>query len=563
MQCSGCHYKETKFRRLAIVWLSAGTMFCFLFLLSGCSKPLDQGIVFKRDKPLEYLKDRFGNQIPDYSTAGYKHTEALPQVPVVLTLSPGKPDTDDTARIQKALDELGQLPADTQGFRGALLLTRGSYKISGQLKMNHSGVVLRGEGQFAGGTILRATGVLQRSLIILHGDDREQDQFEREMNDKFYYRPENEESWEVVDEFVPSGGHVLQISPVKGLGPGDTVILEQRMNEEWVKALGMNEIPARSANQVSQRWDPTDFVFQFERKIDKTEGGRVHLSAPLVNPVFARFGTTRLFKPMLPKRVKQSGVEGLRLISDYRKSAAKDDEAHAWIGVEVSRARDCWVKSVTAVHFAHSTVKAGKEAIGITVENCAYLEPISRFGYGRRHGFSIEGQQILVQRCFVEDGAFPFFTPEQTCGPNVFLDCYASGEKNTIGPWRYWVMGTLWDNVCGERFTIRNRGNEGDNWGWSGINNLFWNCEAFDSISVQSPVNGWNWAIGCRGRRIATPFQGLPGNVSSHGKPIEPRSLFLKQLEDRTDNINASKVANANQATGSVIFQIRENLAEN
>ena len=106
-----------------------------------------------------------------------------------------------------------------------------------------------------------------------------------------------------MDEYVPSGTSILQVAPVKGLSEGEIIILEQRMNQEWVDLLGMNAFPNRPDNKTSKPWDPLDFVFQFEREIEKIEGGRVHLSAPLVNPIFARFGKSRLFKAILPGRI--------------------------------------------------------------------------------------------------------------------------------------------------------------------------------------------------------------------------------------------------------------------
>jgi len=536
---------------------------CTLILLTGCKGTRDQGVVFKQGQPLKYKEDQFGNRIPDYSTAGYGSGAVIPDVPVALTLSPSGTGVDDTVRIQDAINELSQRPMNADGFRGALLLKGGKYSVSGQLVIKTSGVVLRGEGQFEEGTIIRATGNQRRSLIVLSGSDLEQDRYNKETNSDFQYRPYMESSWEVVDDYVPSGSSVVQVSPVKGLAIGETVILEQRMNQAWVNILGMDAFPPRPDKQPSKPWDPLDFVFQFERKIEKIEGGRVHLSATVVNPIFSRFGETRLFKPLLPKRISRSGVEELRLVSEFQESQNNQNEAHAWNGVEVARAKDCWVRGVNAVHFGNSTVTLGKEAIRITVEECAFLKPIAKFGYGRRHGFVNGGQQGLIQRCFAEDCAYPFFIPERTCGPNVFLDCYAKGDKSIIGPWRYWAMGTLWDNVYGKRLMIRNRGYDGGGWGWSGINHMFWNSTAFDTISVQSPINGWNWAIGCRGIRIGGPFQGLTGRVSSHGSGAKPRSLFMKQLQDRVGKDDTQGIFTANQSSGAVFFHIRDTLSEN
>ena len=479
-----------------------------------------------------------------------------------ITLQPTPTEEDDTQRIQQALDGLAQRPLNEEGIRGALLLKSGNYHITGQLRISESGIILRGEGQFEDGTVLHATGTQRRSLIILSGEDPDQKAFEQSLNGTFRYRPSSDSDWEIVDEYIPSGKRIVQVAPVRGLNVGDTVILEQRMNQEWVNILGMDAFPPRPDEKPSQPWDPLDFVFQFERTITKIEGGRIHLDTALVNPIFSRFGVNRLFKPVLPNRISNSGVENLRLVSSYRETPNNNDENHAWDGIEIGLAQDCWIKGVTAKHFGQSTVKVLNSAIRLTIEDCAYLEPIARDGYGRKHGFINAGQQVLIQRAFTEDCLYPFFIPERTSGPNVFLDCYAEGEKSVVGPWRFWAMGTLWDNVYAKHLMIRNRGYDGQGWGWSGINHLMWNSTAFDWISVQSPINGWNWAIGCQGQRIPGPFQGLTGHFSDHGKPRTPRSIYMQQLEDRKGADETEGVFSRNQTTGTVFIMTRDTLSE-
>ena len=535
---------------------------CILIFLTACKGPLDQGVVYKKGKGLSYIEDQFGNHIPDYSTAGYKNGTPLPEVPVRLTLEPSRSSGDDTQRIQRAIDELANRSADEQGIRGAILLKAGTYRVNGRLNIATSGITLRGEGQLEGGTVIEATGATRRSLITLSGMDPEQKAHQQANGGQFSYRHDSEASWEIVDEYVPSGHSVVQVAPVRGLAVGNTIILEQRMNQEWVNTLRMDSFPARSDGQARKPWEPVDFVFQFERTISRIEGGRIYLDAALVNPIFARFGVNRLFKPALPKRLEQSGIENLRLVSAFQPRPDRDDENHAWDGVEIGLAQDCWVKGVTAVHFGQSTVNILPEAIRITVEDCAYLDPVAKQGYGRRHGFINAGQQVLVQRCFTEDCNFPFFIPGHTSGPNVFLDCYAAGEMSVVGPWRYWAMGTLWDNVHAHGLMVRNRGSDGNGWGWSGINQMLWNSTAFDWISVQSPINGWNWAIGCQGRRVASPFLGLTGHISDHGKPREPRSLYMEQLRNRKLDVEVEGVFSRNQDTGTVFIMIRDTLSE-
>src|SRR5207237_264784 len=63
------------------------------------------------DGRLVYTPDVRGNVVPDYSYAGYGGGGvALPDAPVKVTLRPEANPTDDTPRIQKAIDEIATLP---------------------------------------------------------------------------------------------------------------------------------------------------------------------------------------------------------------------------------------------------------------------------------------------------------------------------------------------------------------------------------------------------------------------------------------------------------------------
>ena len=119
--------------------------------------PQSELVFVGSDGNLTYVPDAKGNTIPDFSFAGYRGGGvALPMVDVKKELSPVA-SGDDRERIQAALDEVGDLPVSEAGFRGALLLRRGTYRLSAALVMNKSGVVLRGEGQGDDGTVLLAT----------------------------------------------------------------------------------------------------------------------------------------------------------------------------------------------------------------------------------------------------------------------------------------------------------------------------------------------------------------------------------------------------------------------
>ena len=90
-----------------------------------------------------------GGSLPDFSWAGYHAGGALPNAKVSANVrdfgARGDGKSDDTVAFQRALD---QAPS------GVLLVPRGHYRLTGQLNMNRGGLILRGEGSGAQGSVL-------------------------------------------------------------------------------------------------------------------------------------------------------------------------------------------------------------------------------------------------------------------------------------------------------------------------------------------------------------------------------------------------------------------------
>jgi hypothetical protein len=109
------------------------------------------------DGRLEYVPDEQGNSIPDFSHAGYRGGGApIPSVPIKQTVWPVA--GDNTANLQGAIDKVSAMSIDKNGFRGAVLIKMGYYKMAMPLKIQASGVVLRGEGMGDTETVLIGTG---------------------------------------------------------------------------------------------------------------------------------------------------------------------------------------------------------------------------------------------------------------------------------------------------------------------------------------------------------------------------------------------------------------------
>src|SRR5687767_8806150 len=189
------------FTRLIFILIS------ILFLSFAFKKTAWQSrfVQLKKDGSLNYVADDKGNIIPDFSRVGYySGDKSIPDVPLVKTVSPSG---NDQQEIQKAIDDLSKKTPDQNGFRGAILLKKGTYKIPGSIKINASGIILRGEGDNENGTKLIATGKQKRELIIVSGSG------------KFYEIKETRTR--VNEEYVPVGSTSFKVASSAGYKIGD------------------------------------------------------------------------------------------------------------------------------------------------------------------------------------------------------------------------------------------------------------------------------------------------------------------------------------------------------
>ena len=259
------------------------------------SKPKPPAIdwIQMRDQHLVYGSDDHGNRIPDFSTAGYAGGGVpIPDVPVRATIDPS-PAGDDTPRLQAAIDTLAKQPADANGFRGALLLHAGTYRIAGTILVNATGIVLRGAGTDEHGTILLAQGN-PHTVIRVGGTGR----WERDGKQHA-----------IVDEYVPIGAYTVTVDDAHDLQAGDRVIVEWAMNAAWIHAVGMDRIPPRKDGRAIRQWE-AGMSLHFDRHILSVQGNRIKLDAPLTNAMTRGEGAT-LWKYKFPGRVAQVGIENL------------------------------------------------------------------------------------------------------------------------------------------------------------------------------------------------------------------------------------------------------------
>lgn len=452
------------------------------------------------------------NVIPDFSSAGYmRGGVAIPDLPARKALEPI--EGDNRARIQAAIDEVAAREPDEHGFRGAVLLKAGRYEVGDTLTISVGGVVLRGEGQGKKGTVLVATKPAQHSLILLQGRGNGMPP------------AEGAGPIPIASEVVPVGANRLDVESTDGLAVGDTVAVVRTPNAAWIDAVDMRQYG----------WTADDYAIAFERVITAIDGPTLTLDMPMVDTIARRYGGGVVFKTDLSGRIQQAGVEDLRLESVF---ADEYDEQHGWNAVTLERAEHCWVRRVTARFFGYAAVKIDRESSFNTIEEVAMLDPKSLITGARRYSFVIEdGTGNLFQRCYARGGRHDFIVQSRVTGPNVFLDSYATDTFNDIGPHHRWATGTLFDSIRGGMMRVQNRKALGTGHGWAGAQTLFWNLLG-TTVKVESPAGAMNWGIGAAG----TSQQG--GGYWEHwGDFVTPRSLYLRQLEDRLGREAVANIA--------------------
>ena len=527
------------------------------------------------DGDLVYEPDEQGNVIPDFSYAGYKGGGVrIPTVPVRETIWPVP--GDNTEHIQAAIDRVSALPLDESGFRGALVLKAGYYRMATPITIRASGVVLRGEGMGDTGTILFGTGtgraaapgggpggpggpggggpggpggpgggggIPGQTLVYVAGTGA--------------ITLQEDTSQTVTDAVVPVGGRTFTISNARNFSVGDTVIVRRIGNQDWINELGM------TGEDGSATWRP--FNIDFDRTIVAIDGNRITIDAPITTAIEEQFGGAEVIRYEEGGRIENVGIENLRGVSEFDPTVRTtewgnmdrenftgeeyySDENHWRNFIIFDNIRDAWVRDCTALHFVYSFVGTSRGAKSITIQDCVSREPISMIAGARRFIFALRGQLALVQRCQSDKGRHSFMTGQPTACGNVFLDCSATLPYSSSEPHEQWANGTLYDNVEAPltarfwyNFSI----------GWAGANTVFWNCEG--DFLVQKPPTAQNYAFGHIGVNAVVFNTALQdprkpnGHIESQGRHVAPRSLYLTQLGERLGEQAVRNVASGSQ----------------
>lgn len=456
---------------------------------------------------LVYQPDSVGNRIVDFSHCGYmsgnKPIENV-QVKIVINANGG----DATATIQRAIDYVASLKPDSLGFRGAVLLGRGIFKLEGSLVMRYSGIVLRGSGVGEKGTVLLGTGTGRETVIQFKGK-----------TDKIAAR-----LIPVTDQYVPVSASSFTLKANHGLKKGDIILIKRPSTKEWISALKMEQFGGET---TWLGWKPSQGDIVWQREVVGFEADKITIDAPLTTAIEMRFGGAAVSVIQQRGHISHSGVENLSIHSEFDHKNPKDED-HRWMGITFENTENAWVRQVNFKHLAGSAVAIYETCSKITVQDCKSVEPVSEIGGQRRYTFYTQGQQTLFERCYAENGYHDFATGFCAAGPNAFVQCQSVQANSFSGATDSWASGTLYDNVHidGQALSLKNRGQDGQGAGWSAANSVIWQSSA-SRVENFSPPGAANYAFG-----VWSEFAG-DGYWESNNEHIKPTSLYYAQLKDR------------------------------
>ena len=477
---------------------------------------------------LQYRVDARGNRIMDFSHAGYKGGGVrIPDVRVARTVTPV--EGDNTAQIQTAIDEVSKLAPDTDGFRGAVLLERGTYDVAGNLRVDTSGIVLRGSGSGVNGTVLRVTGSPHRVFTI---------------GGTGTWRPV-EGSVRVTDRYVPAGARGFSVEPIHDLQAGDAVLIQRRVTTDWIHFMGMDTL---ERDGKPQTWLKPGTIITHDRRISSIEPpgpgqtSRITVDVPLSDSFDASYFTTTVAKYTFPGRIEQVGVESLRVVVPAQDKPISEAQ---YTLLSMNAVSDGWVRDVVSVGTQNSTT-FGATVRRVTIDRVSIQHTLPFTAAAAPADFAISGTQILLDRSeVIGEGVWPVVTQVGVTGPNVILNFRSTTAG--IAPHQRWATGLLVDS---SEFTggsdrrpniaFSNREYAGSGHGWSVGWAVAWNVKA-EVLLIQQPPGSKNWCIGCTGRFTPILWHGnqipIPPSPSetheSPGVSVAPSSLYLSQLRDR------------------------------
>lgn len=357
--------------------------------------------------------DGEGRGLADFSYAGYRHGEAEPGAEVsALRFDVTAYGADPTG----ALDATGAIAAaiaEASVGGGVVLFPEGLYRVDGLLRVEASGVVLRGEGPSRSRLWLTASeGMSQRAHVTFHGELT------------------SDLELPLVEDGARFARHVL-VADAADLAVGDDVDLGWVVSEAFVADHGMTGV----WQAFNDTWQP--FARRTVVAIDASATpARVELDVPLRSDALVRDGASLR---RTRGHLREVGFEGLGLANAVAPDAAwAETQVHA---LEMTGVADGWIRDVAS--FPSPGAPAAGEGAGAHLASCGLLVRASK--------------RVTVDRVHLAEvqnrgpGGNGYLFEVRASNEVLFRDCTGrAGRHNFIQNWGFGTSGCVWLRVQSE-----------------------------------------------------------------------------------------------------------------
>ena len=506
-----------------------------LVLLNGlCAAELPVSFVGSGPE-LKYLKTERGDQVCDFSHAGYGGG-GVPFPTSNNKKSVGLVSGDASEAIQSAINQVASMPL-VEGVRGTVELSAGTYNCSKTLAIKTSGIILKGAGSSAGGTVIKLTGKPHIAIMIAHevsqGEGKDSKKKSKAENGGEGRTKTLSKPTKITDDYVPSGSTVIKVQSASGLKAGDTIQITREASKEWIRFMGMDNLMDGGKLET---WMKEDAEINYLRKIKSVKGNEITLVVPLTDCIDAKHlsksgATVTKVEPL--KKITKCGMENFRIEAPNPVGDWRDAQN---IGVIINNAEDIWMKNVSMKN-TFPDFQVGEDSSRVTIEALKSEHPGEIKQSEKSNGYAsyvrLLGTQILMNKCVMSgDNAFYVSTSNTESQLNVILNSTFSGD-GSIQPHMTWSTGLLIDNCKLNQgaIIIRNRGKAGSGHGWTMGWSVVWNCSA-KNITIEQPPGVTNWCVGTSGK-YEVEDKGKSAWLFMKGSPASPSSLYMAQFVAR------------------------------
>ncbi|MCF8432367.1 MAG: hypothetical protein K9G34_10495, partial [Melioribacteraceae bacterium] len=250
-------------------------------------------VYYDSDNKLVYERDEEGNRIPDFSYAGYKNgNDTIPDLPVIGTISPVS--GDNTSNINNTIFSIALAnPANSDGFRGTILMDPGLYEVYGTIKIQASGIILRGAGDGDDpltNTIIygRGNSPSNRTILVAGGG-----------SDSRWRSEESGTRTNIVTDTILVGENSFEVEDASSYLVGDNIIIFHPSTDEWLSSIdygGTRSDDPGAEPGVDVPWKPGSTDISYNRYITEIDGNVITVDVPLFETLIKDLSQSYIYR---------------------------------------------------------------------------------------------------------------------------------------------------------------------------------------------------------------------------------------------------------------------------